>query len=34
MDGQRELPFQTLNLNRLEYKIFGLVRNLGWRRTG
>ncbi len=27
---QRELPFQTLKMNRIEYKLFGLVTNLDW----
>lgn len=27
---QRELPFQTLKMNRIEYKLFGLVSNMDW----
>ncbi len=27
---QRELPFQTLTMKRIEYKLFGLVTNLDW----
>lgn len=27
---QRELPFQTLKMNRIEYKLFGLVSNTDW----
>jgi hypothetical protein len=30
LEEQRELPFQTLTMNRIEYKIFGLVTNMDW----
>ncbi len=30
LDQQRELPFQTLQMNRVAYKVFGLVSNLDW----
>ncbi len=30
MEEQRALPFQTLKMNRIEYKVFGLVTNLDW----
>ena len=30
LEEQRELPFQTLKMNRIEYKVFGLVTNLDW----
>ena len=30
LEEQRELPFQTLKINQIEYKLFGLVTNLDW----
>jgi len=30
LEEQRELPFQTLTMNRVEYKVFGLVTNMDW----
>lgn len=30
LEEQRELPFQTLTMNRMEYKVFGLVSNMDW----
>jgi hypothetical protein len=30
LEEQRALPFQTLKMNRIEYKLFGLVTNLNW----
>ena len=30
LEKQRELPFQTLKMNRIEYKLFGLVTNMQW----
>jgi hypothetical protein len=30
LEEQRALPFQTLKMNRIEYKLFGLVSNLNW----
>lgn len=30
LERQRELPFQTLRMNRCEYKVFGLVTNMDW----
>jgi len=30
LEEQRELPFQTLKMNRIEYKLFGHVTNLDW----
>jgi hypothetical protein len=30
LEEQRELPFQTLQMNRIEYKLFGLVSNMDW----
>jgi hypothetical protein len=30
LEEQRELPFQTLRMNRIEYKVFGLVTNMDW----
>jgi hypothetical protein len=30
METQLTLPFQTLNMDRLEYKIFGVVTNMDW----
>ena len=30
MEEQAKLPFQTLELNRQRYKIFGIVTNIDW----
>ncbi len=30
LDEQRTLPFQTMKMNRVEYKVFGLVTNMDW----
>jgi hypothetical protein len=30
LDEQRELPFQTMKMDRVEYKVFGLVTNMDW----
>ena len=31
MEGQRELPFPSLEMNRRSYKLFGLVTNMDWK---
>ena len=30
LEEQRELPFQTLKMNQIEYKVFALVTNMDW----